>query len=65
MTAGGIAHLDIQTTPIAIIDFETTGLAPGSDRVIEISIVKLEPGREPQFIFDTLVNPKHCACGEI
>ena len=31
----GIADFDIQATPIAIIDFETTGMTPGLDRVIE------------------------------
>lgn len=53
----GIKDHRIHETPIAVLDFETTGLNPGSDRVIEISVVKYEPGREPYLAFDTLVNP--------
>ncbi|HTA84549.1 MAG TPA: 3'-5' exonuclease [Bacteroidia bacterium] len=42
--------------PIAIIDIETTGLSIGSDRIIEISILKLSPdGKEEVFTFR--VNP--------
>lgn len=47
----------IADTPIAIFDTETTGLYPGGDRVVEIAIVRIEPGREPVVVLDTLVNP--------
>lgn len=53
----GIWDLPIASTPVAIIDFETTGLSPRNDRVIEISIVRADPGRQPQMVLDTLVNP--------
>jgi DNA polymerase-3 subunit epsilon len=33
--------------PLAILDLETTGIDPQSDRIIEISILKLAPGVEP------------------
>jgi DNA polymerase III subunit epsilon len=33
--------------PLAIIDLETTGTDPQADRIIEISILKLVPGVEP------------------
>jgi DNA polymerase III subunit epsilon len=33
--------------PLAILDMETTGTDPTSDRIIEISILKLAPGSEP------------------
>jgi DNA polymerase III subunit epsilon len=33
--------------PLAIIDLETTGTDPQTDRIIEISILKLVPGAEP------------------
>ncbi|GHV09698.1 hypothetical protein AGMMS50229_20270 [Campylobacterota bacterium] len=47
----------INETPISFIDFETTGLVKGYDRVIEVSVVRLEPGKEPTLVYDTLVNP--------
>lgn len=56
-TTGGIAASLIHETPIAIIDFETTGLTPGADRVVEVSVVRVDPGEEPKLAFDTLVNP--------
>lgn len=50
-------HLD--DTPIAVLDFETTGLSPlMGARVVEVSIVRLEPGGEPQLVLDTLVDPE-------
>ena len=55
---GGIINESIHDVPVSIIDFETTGLTPGNDRVIEVSVVRLEPGKDPVLAFDTLVNPK-------
>ncbi len=57
MTTAGIASLLIHETPVAVIDFETTGLTAGADRVIEVSVVRVDPGREPRLVLDTLVNP--------
>jgi DNA polymerase-3 subunit epsilon len=53
----GISARRIADTPIAIIDFETTGLTPGYDRVVEASVVRVDPGEHPCVVFDTLVNP--------
>ncbi len=53
----GIVDRRINETPIAIVDFETTGLTPGVDRVVEVSVVRCDPGEEPRLVFDTLVNP--------
>ena len=53
----GIKDYVIHKTPIAILDFETTGLTPGIDRVVEISVYKLDPRKSLQLTFDTLVNP--------
>ena len=53
----GILDRRIEETPIAIIDFEITGLTAGVDRVIEVSVVKLDPGGHPTPVFDTLINP--------
>lgn len=54
----GIVDRPICETPIAILDFETTGLTPGVDRVVEVSVMRIEPGKEPELVLDTLVNPQ-------
>lgn len=55
---GGVWHHRSRETPIAVIDFETTGLTAGFDRVVEVSVVRIEPGQtEPILAFDSLVNP--------
>ena len=53
----GISKFRIADTPVAVIDFETTGLTPGFDRVVEVSVVRIDPGSKPRVVFDTLVNP--------
>ncbi len=53
----GIASRPIHETPVAVLDFETTGLTAGADRVIEVSVVRVDPGQEPRLVLDTLVNP--------
>ena len=50
--------LPIDETPIAVIDFETTGCLPGSDRVVEVAVVRVDPGQAPRLVLDTLVNPR-------
>lgn len=54
---GGIHDQAIADTPVAVLDFETTGLSPGYDRVVEVSVVRVDPGSRPRLVFDTLVNP--------
>lgn len=55
----GIYELEIARAPIAVVDFETTGLSAGYDRVVEVSVVRVEPGgRKRTLILDTLINPK-------
>lgn len=49
---------EISKTPFAIIDFETTGLSPDHDRVVEMAIVALRPGQEPEVVFDSLIHPE-------
>jgi DNA polymerase-3 subunit epsilon len=53
----GIKRMGLKDTPIAVLDFETTGLTAGVDRVAEVSVVRVDPGTEPRLAFDTLVNP--------
>jgi DNA polymerase III epsilon subunit-like protein len=56
-STSGIVDRCIHESPIAVVDFETTGLTPGFDRVIEVSVVRLDPGKEARLVLDTLVNP--------
>jgi DNA polymerase-3 subunit epsilon len=57
-SAQGIYDWSIDSTPVSVIDFETTGLNAGTDRVIEVSIVRVDPGSQPKLVLDTLVNPR-------
>lgn len=58
-TENGILDLAIDRTPVAVIDFETTGFSARSgDGVVEVSVVRLNPGEEPRLVLDTLVNPE-------
>jgi DNA polymerase-3 subunit epsilon len=42
----------------AVIDFETTGLSPAGDRVIEVGLIKADNEGRPVAFFQTLVNPE-------
>lgn len=44
-------------TGFAVIDFETTGLFPNRDRVIEVAIVHVDPDGTITGQWDTLLNP--------
>ncbi|HEX3151014.1 MAG TPA: 3'-5' exonuclease [Gemmataceae bacterium] len=57
LSSNGLHTRAIADQPVAVIDFETTGMFPGNDRVVEVSVVRVEPGREPELVFDTLINP--------
>ena len=53
-----IAERCVSETPFAVLDFETTGLNPGTDRVVEVSVMRMEPGKAPEMVLDTLINPQ-------
>ena len=66
MPAGGINEKVVAETPISVLDLETTGLNAGGDRVVEVSVVRMEPHQEPKLVLDTLVNPdRHVTATEI
>lgn len=48
----------IEDTTFAVIDLETTGFIPGADRIVELAVVRVEPGGEPQVVMETLINPQ-------
>lgn len=53
----GLLDCEIAATPVAVIDFETTGMSAGIDRVVEVAVVRIDPGRRPRLVLDTLVHP--------
>jgi len=55
--AKGISDRLISETPVAVVDLETTGLYPGGDRIVEVAVVRIDPGQRPALVLDTLVNP--------
>lgn len=57
-SSAGIVNERIHDTPIAVLDFETTGMRAGPDRVVEVSVVRVEPGGRIRLALDSLVNPQ-------
>src|SRR6266566_1526325 len=61
-----IIDSQVSTTTIAVVDTETTGLYPRTDRLVEISVVRCEPGQTPSVVVNTLINPqRHVGATEI
>jgi len=58
MALPGALGLSIEEMSVAVLDFETTGLNPSFDRVVELSVVRVEPGKSPELVLDTLINPE-------
>lgn len=54
----GIFDWPLTDTPLAVIDLETTGLSAEKDRVVELSVVRIDPQSQPRLLLDTLVNPQ-------
>lgn len=44
--------------PFCVIDVETTGLNPASDRIIEIAAIKFDEAFRPAYLFHTFINPE-------
>jgi DNA polymerase-3 subunit epsilon len=57
------AHRQVHETPFVVIDLETTGLSPGLDRVVEVSLIRAEAGQDPHLVLDTLLNPMRPMAG--
>ncbi|MCB9717457.1 MAG: 3'-5' exonuclease [Myxococcales bacterium] len=58
-----VAQLPIGDVPFCILDLETTGLSPGLDRVVELSVVRLEPDGDAQVVLDSLIHPQRSIAG--
>jgi len=59
VSAAPAATTRLRDLPLAVIDLETTGLSAQSGaRIVEIAIVRVEPGKAPRITLDTLVDPQ-------
>src|SRR4026209_239146 len=56
--------MDIQSSPLAIVDVETTGTRPSLDRITGIAVLEVD-GFEVTSRWSTLVNPGAAIPGEI
>lgn len=53
------ASIRLRDLSLAVIDMETTGLsATTGARIVELAIVRVDPGRAPRVVLDTLVDPQ-------
>jgi len=52
------AATPLQDLRFAVLDTETTGLLPKTDRVVEAAVVWVAPGREPELAFESVINPE-------
>jgi DNA polymerase-3 subunit epsilon len=52
-----LSQLGIGSVPLCIVDLETTGLSAEFDRVVEISVVRLDPDEAARVVLDSLVHP--------
>jgi len=66
---GAFDHLPADRVPLAVLDFETTGLVPGKDdRIVEVGVVRMDPergGRWSETRFESLVNPERAIPGRV
>ncbi|MEM7154178.1 MAG: 3'-5' exonuclease [Myxococcota bacterium] len=59
------AWLEVPLTelPFVVLDLEATGLDSHRDGIIEIAVVEAVPGKEPEVVFDSLVDPQRAMAG--
>ncbi|MEE2644806.1 MAG: 3'-5' exonuclease, partial [Myxococcota bacterium] len=55
----------IAETPLAVLDVETSGRSPHRDRILELSVVRLDPGAPPRLVFDSLIQSPKIGASEI
>jgi DNA polymerase-3 subunit epsilon len=57
MSDTGIENRAILETPLAVVDLETTGFCAGPDKILEIAVARIEPGKAPAVVLNTLIDP--------
>lgn len=58
-----LSQRTIGSVPLCVVDVETTGLSAGFDRIVEISVVRLEPDGDARVVLDSLVDPQRRVTG--
>jgi DNA polymerase III subunit epsilon len=55
---GALQRRAIATTPVAVVDVETTGLYPRRDQIVEVAVIRIEPDQEhTEMVVSSLVRP--------
>jgi DNA polymerase-3 subunit epsilon len=54
----GVASWRLRDTPVVILALETTGFPAGRHRVCELALSRIEPGRSPELVFESLIAPE-------
>jgi DNA polymerase-3 subunit epsilon len=55
--ASGVLSWRLRETPVVVFAVETTGFPAGRHRVCELALSRIEPGRSPELVFDSLIDP--------
>jgi DNA polymerase III epsilon subunit-like protein len=62
----GVLSWRLRDTPVVVLALETTGFPAGRHRICELALSRVEPGRSPELVFDSLIAPERpIAGGEI
>jgi DNA polymerase-3 subunit epsilon len=61
--APGVLSWRLRETPVVVFAIETTGFPAGRHRVCELALCRVEPGRAPRTVFDSLIAPERALTG--
>jgi DNA polymerase-3 subunit epsilon len=53
----GVTGWRFDQTPVVVLAVETTGFPAGRHRICELALARIEPGRAPRLVFDSLIDP--------
>jgi DNA polymerase III epsilon subunit-like protein len=59
----GVASWRLRDTPVVVVALETTGFPAGRHRICELALSRVEPGRSPKLVFDSLIAPERPVAG--
>ena len=62
-SAPGVLSWRLRDTPVVVAALETTGFPAGRHRVCELALARIEPGRAPEIVFDSLISPDRPIAG--